>query len=221
AALLRLARRHGTTCVGLKPVASGGVRVAPGAPLRNADALELQAAGSVPVPYEAVNPYCFAPAIAPHLAAREAGVALDLTALVDWYRQASQGADLVLVEGAGGWRVPLHPQGWLSDLPESLGLDVLLVVGLRLGCLNHARLTAEAVAAAGRCRLVGWIANAIDPGFERVEENVATLADLLGQAPLARVPGLHRAPQSPFGNAVHEFGDDPRLLRALGIGPGG
>ncbi len=218
AALLRLARAHGLNCVGLKPVASGGVRVAPAAPLRNADALELQAAGSMPVAYETVNPYCFEPAIAPHIAARDAGATLDLPALVDWYGQASRGADLVLVEGAGGWRVPSHPSGFLSDLPEALGLDVLLVVGLTLGCLNHARLTAEAVAAGGRCRLAGWIANAIDPGFERVEDNLGTLAGLLGGSPLARVPDLRQAVRSPFGHPVHEFADaEPRLLDVLGL----
>lgn len=217
AALLRLARRHGLSCIGLKPVASGGVRVAPAAPLRNADALELQAAGSMPVAYETVNPYCFEPPIAPHLAAREAGVVLDLPHLVDWYRQASRGAELVLVEGAGGWRVPLHPSGFLSDLPEALGLDVLLVVGLTLGCLNHARLTVEAIGAGGRCRLAGWIANAVDPGFERAGDNLATLADLLGASPLAVVPDLRRASRSPFGHPVHEFTDESRLLGVLRV----
>jgi dethiobiotin synthetase len=216
AALLRLARRHGLRCVGLKPVASGGVRAAPAAPLRNADALELQAAGSIPAAYETINPHCFEPPIAPHLAARGAGIALDLPALVEWYRQASRGADLVLMEGAGGWRVPSHPAGFLSDLPEALGLDVLLVVGLTLGCLNHARLTAEAVSAGGRCRLAGWVANAIDPGFERVEDNLATLAELLGSPPLAHVPDLRQALRSPFGHPVHEFAEnEPRLLDVL------
>ena len=80
------------------------------------------------------------------------------------------------MEGAGGWRVPLHPEGFLSDLPERLGLGVVLVVGLRLGCLNHARLTFEAIERSGRCPVLGWIGNAIDPGFERLDGNLATLA---------------------------------------------
>lgn len=218
AALLRLARRHGVRCVGLKPVASGSRRTVPDAPLRNPDAQELQAAGSMWLAYETVNPHCFEPPIAPHLAAREAGVGLDVPALVAWYRQASSEAELALMEGAGGWRVPLHPSGFLSDLPEALGLDVVLVVGLTLGCLNHARLTAEAIAVAGRCRLAGWIANEVDPGFAPVDENLATLAELLGGAPLARVPDLRQAPRSRFGNPAHEFADESRLLGALGVG---
>jgi dethiobiotin synthetase len=216
-ALLRLAHRHGARCVGLKPVASGACRLTPAAPLRNADALELQAAGSVSVPYETVNPYCFEPAIAPHLAARESGVSLSLPELVAWSRRASAGADCVLIEGAGGWRVPLHPAGFLSDLPETLGLDVVLVVGLTLGCLNHARLTAEAIWRGGRSPLAGWVANTVDPGFERIDDNVAALCDLLGSEPLARVPDLRAAPKSPFGYPLHEFAADPRLLAALGL----
>jgi dethiobiotin synthetase len=216
-ALLRLARRQRVQCVGLKPIASGAERATPAAPLRNADALELQAAGSIPVTYETVNPYCFEPAIAPHLAARASGVPLDLPALGAWSRRASAGADLVLIEGAGGWRVPLHPSGFLSDLPETLGLDVVLVVGLTLGCLNHARLTAEAIWRGGRSRLAGWVANTLDPGFERIDDNVATLCELLGSEPLARVPDLRAAPRSMFGYPRHEFTTDARLLAALGL----
>jgi dethiobiotin synthetase len=204
--------------VGLKPVASGAERVGPGGALRNVDALELQAAGDGAIPYETINPYCFEPAIAPHLAAQEAGVALELPALVAWYRRAAAGADLVLVEGAGGWRVPRYPAGFLSDLPEALGLDVLLVVGLRLGCLNHARLTAEAIERSGRCRFAGWIGNALDPGFGRREQNLATLTDLLGQPPLAVVPDLCGERRSPHGQPVHTFPDDVRLLDVLGCG---
>jgi dethiobiotin synthetase len=138
----------------------------------------------------------FEPAIAPHIAAREAGREIPLSGMVDWYRRVTADAELAVVEGAGGWRVPLHPAGFLSDLPEALQMDVILVVGLTLGCLNHARLTAEAIARSGRCRLVGWVANAIDPGFERVAENLQTLADLLGAAPLAQVGRLGEATQS-------------------------
>jgi dethiobiotin synthetase len=115
--------------------------------------------------------------------------------------------------------VPLHPAGFLSDLPEALGMDVLLVVGLTLGCLNHARLTAEAIAGTGRCRLAGWIGNAVDPAFERVVENVATLAELLGRPPLACVPDLRQAGRSEFGAPLFECPDDPRLLDVLGAGP--
>ena len=220
AAALRLAARHGLRCAGLKPIATGGERTAPGAPLRNGDALELQAAASMPLDYDTVNPFCFEPAIAPHLAARETGTSLEVSRLVTWLHGAAPGAELRLVEGVGGWRVPLHPAGYTSDLPEALALDVILVVGLTLGCLNHARLTVEAIERGGRCRLAGWIANEIDAAFERRDDNVDALTDLLGIPPLARIPHLRTAPRSPFGHPEHEFGDDPAaLLAALGIAP--
>ena len=109
--------------------------------------------------------------------------------------------------------MPLHPEGFLSDLPELLGLDVLLVVGLRLGCLNHARLTLEALERSGRCRYVGWIGNRIDPGFARLDENLATLGRLLGGPPLAVIPPL----PSPSATAVLDSLRRPGLERALGL----
>jgi dethiobiotin synthetase len=209
AGLVRLAARHRARVVGLKPVASGAVRTPDG--LRNDDALALAAAGNVPLPYALVNPYCFEPAIAPHLAAADAGVCIRLTALLDWYRDASRDAELALLEGAGGWRVPLHPEGFLSDLPEQLGLDVILVVGLRLGCLNHARLSAEAIGRSGRCRLLGWIGNRLDPGFARLDDNLATLARLLGSPALAVLPPL----AAPAAEAAATHMARPALLEAL------
>jgi len=211
AGLVRLAARFGRRVVGLKPIASGAGRTRDG--LRNEDALALAAESSVPLPYGLTNPLCFEPAIAPHIAAAEAGVAISLPDLTRWYARAAAGADLAIVEGAGGWRVPLHPEGFLSDLPEHLGLDVLLVVGLRLGCLNHARLTLEAVERPGRCRYVGWIGNSIDPAFARRDENLATLARLLGAPPLAVIPPL------PAGTAAAalEFLRPPAVAQALGL----
>ena len=188
AALLRLLRERGLRVRGLKPVASGAASTPQG--LRNDDALALQAESSPPVDYETVNPYCFAPAIAPHLAAAEQDVPIALAALTAWYQRSSAQCDAVLVEGAGGWRVPLHPAGFLSDLPEALGLPVLLIVGLRLGCLNHARLTCEAILAGGRCRFAGWVGNAVDGGFEHRAANVDTLTRLLGAPPLAVIARL-------------------------------
>jgi dethiobiotin synthetase len=186
--LLRLLNRSGHRARGLKPVASGAAPTAHG--LRNADALALQSEGRPPAPYELVNPYCFEPAIAPHLAAAEADVAIPLAALLDWYRVASADCDWTIIEGAGGWRVPLHPEGYTSDLPEALAMPVVLVVGLRLGCLNHARLSFEAIEAGGRAPFLGWIGNRIDTSFARLDENVATLARLLGRAPLAVLPPM-------------------------------
>jgi dethiobiotin synthetase len=188
AGLVRLLARQGRRVIGLKPVASGAERTPEG--LRNADALALAAESPIPVPYALTNPYCFEPPIAPHLAAAEAGVEVSLDTLVRWYEQATAGADVAVVEGAGGWRVPLHPGGFLSDLPERLGFGVVLVVGLRLGCLNHARLSLEAIERSGRCPFVGWVGNRIDPGFERLDGNLATLCDLLGGPPLVVLPPL-------------------------------
>lgn len=212
AGLVRLAASRGRRVVGLKPVASGAAGTPEG--LRNEDALALAAESSVRLPYGLTNPHCFEPAIAPHIAAAEAGAAITPGGLVDWYGHATAGADLAIVEGAGGWRVPLHPEGFLSDLPEQLRLDVLLVVGLRLGCLNHARLTLEAISRPGLCRFVGWIGNRIDPDFARLEENLATLERLLGGPPLALVPPL----PAPATAAV-DFLQRPAVLRALGLPP--
>lgn len=207
--LVRLLTQQGWRVVGLKPVASGAHADADG--LRNDDALALAAAGSIPLRYETTNPFCFEPAIAPQLAARDVGVVISVEALERWFASASAGAEIAVVEGAGGWRVPLHPDGFLSDLPERLGLGVILVVGLRLGCLNHARLTFEAIAAAGRCPFVGWIGNRIDPGFARLDDNLESLENLLGAPPLAVVPTLETA----AATSVADWLDRPLLRQAV------
>ena len=185
AGLLEAFGRMGSKTVGMKPVASGAAMTPEG--LRNEDALTLQAAASERRPYALVNPYCFAPAVAPHLAALEAGVEISLDVIRAAYGELCQGADTVLVEGVGGWQVPLSPALELPDLARELELPVILVVGLRLGCLNHALLTARALAADG-LGLAGWVANAIDPAFERPEANVATLEAELHAPLLARLP---------------------------------
>jgi dethiobiotin synthetase len=215
AALVRLLAAQGHRVIGLKPVATGAERADAESDLRNLDALELQATTPGAHPYESINPFCFEPPIAPHIAAAEVGVELPVDVLVDWYGKVTAGVDVAVVEGAGGWRVPLHPQGFLSDLPETLGLGVILVVGLTLGCLNHARLTAEAIRAGGKCRLLGWIANATDPTFARRDENVATLERLLDGPPLARIDDLGRAPRSRHGVPVLDLTREPRLNDAL------
>jgi dethiobiotin synthetase len=214
AAMLRLLAEREVRAVGLKPIASGSERVGPDGELRNADALELQAAAPVRLAYRTVNPWCFEPAIAPHIAAREAGETISLPAMIEWYQRATEFAEFAVVEGAGGWRVPLHPEGFLSDLPEALGLGVVLVVGCTLGCLNHARLTAEAIQVSGRSRLLGWIANEIDPAFQRPPENLATLERLLGGPPLAITP-WSATPRSSFGNPILDLSGAARLGSAL------
>ena len=188
AGLLHAARLSGLSTAAGKPVASGCDLTPKG--LRNADALALLAECSIPLTYDQVNPVAFEPAIAPHLAAREAGVALTVQSLLTPMRQILDlQADFTLIEGAGGWRVPLADQDNLSDLAMALDLPVILVVGVRLGCINHALLTAEAIARDG-LQLAGWVANIIDPKTSRLEENLATLAERIPAPCLGRVPKL-------------------------------
>ena len=207
--LVRLAAGSGRRVVGLKPVASGAERTPDG--LRNEDAVALAAESPVQLPYALTNPLCFEPAIAPHIAAADVDAPIAVPGLIAWYARAAGQAEVAIVEGAGGWRVPLHPEGFLSDLPEQLGLDVLMVVGLRLGCLNHARLTLEAIERSGRCRFRGWIGNHIDPTLARPDENLATLARLLDGPPLAVIPPL----PTPTATAALNFLRRPALARIL------
>lgn len=185
AALLRALVRAGFKTVGMKPVASGSQMSAEG--LRNDDALQLQAAASVARPYALVNPYAFAPPIAPHIAAREAGVTIELPRILAAFRELCAGAEAVVVEGVGGWQVPLGGDWGVPELARALGLPVVLVVGLRLGCLNHARLSARAIVTDGP-KFAGWIANGVDPGFARRVENLATLKYMLSVPLLAESP---------------------------------
>ena len=182
--LLKALGKAGLKSVGMKPVASGAEQTPQG--LRNEDALALQKAASLKRDYALVNPYCFAPPVAPHLAAREAGVEISLDTIRHAYAELCRGADAVVVEGVGGWQVPLASGLEVPDLARELELPVLLVVGLRLGCLNHASLTARAIRADG-LELAGWVANAIDPDFQRPEANLATLEAELGAPLLARL----------------------------------
>ncbi|KPC36209.1 ATP-dependent dethiobiotin synthetase BioD [Pseudomonas syringae pv. cilantro] len=191
AGLLHAARLAGLSTAAGKPVASGCGMTSEG--LRNSDALALQAECSVELAYDEVNPLALEPAIAPHLAAREAGVVLTVDSLLQPMRHMlAKQADFTLIEGAGGWRVPLAGQSYLSDLAIALKLPVILVVGVRLGCINHAVLTAEAIARDG-LHLAGWVANVIDGETSRLEENLATLIERLPAACLGRVPRLSSA----------------------------
>lgn len=191
AGLLHAARLQGLSTLAAKPVASGCAVTSKG--LRNADALALIDQSTVQLPYKRVNPFAFEPAIAPHLAAREAGVALAVPALLKAMQGIlAEGADFTLIEGAGGWRVPLSDHANLSDLAIALKLPVILVVGVRLGCINHALLSAEAIARDG-LQLAGWVANVIEPRTSRLEENLASLAERLPAPCLGRVPKLKQA----------------------------
>jgi dethiobiotin synthetase len=197
AGLLHAARQMGLSTAAAKPVASGCELTADG--LRNADALALLGECSLALSYAEVNPLAFAPAIAPHLAAREVGVELTVEALLGPVRHIlAKGADFTLVEGAGGWRVPLAGAQTLSDLPVALGLPVILVVGVRLGCISHALLTAEAILRDGLC-LAGWVANVVDTQAAPLADTLATLRERLPAPCLGVVPRLAQATPAEVG----------------------
>lgn len=191
-ALVRGLVAQGLRVAVMKPVASGSQRTQAG--LRNDDALALLAASNVPASYETVNPYCFEPAISPHIAAEEAQVTIDLAKVRRNFATLARGADRILVEGAGGWLAPIGSQTSIRDLALALELPVIMVVGLRLGCINHALLTKLAIESHG-AQFAGWIANSVDPAMARPRENLETLVRLLGGPPLAAVPYL--TPGSP------------------------
>jgi dethiobiotin synthetase len=182
--LLRAFASRGLRAVGMKPVASGAVPRATG--LVHDDVERLVAAGNVAAPREQINPYCFAAAIAPHLAASAAGMRIDLEHIGRCFDALAAAADVVIVEGVGGFRVPLGPGADTAQLAARLALPVVLVVGMRLGCLNHALLTADAVAGRGLA-LAGWVANHIDPGMAAADENVRALEALIAAPLLARI----------------------------------
>lgn len=178
--LIARLQQDGHRVAAMKPVASGCEVTADG--LRNDDALKLQAQASVPLAYETVNPFAFQPAIAPHIAAAESNSRITIPRIVDTLRLVSGEADYTVVEGVGGWRVPLNDQQTVAELASAIGLPVVLVVGLRLGCINHALLTAEAIQADG-CTLAGWIGNCVEPEMAQQANNVASIEQRL-EAPL-------------------------------------
>lgn len=186
-ALLHAFASTGKRVTGMKPVAAGATRSARG--FLNEDVELLRAAGNTPCDEAVMNPYCFEAAIAPHIAARQSGVEINLDRIVSAYRQLADCTDVVIVEGAGGLRVPLNDREDSADLMQRLGLPVVLVIGIRLGCLNHALLTEEAVRAR-RLKLAGWVANLIDPAMPVANENIEALearlkAPCLGVLPFA------------------------------------
>ena len=184
-ALLEAANQCGLKTAAIKPVAAGCDDQG-----RNDDALQLQQAMSVAMPYEQVNPVALQAAIAPHIAAAREGRTLQVSRLAGLCRGVMLGgADMVLIEGAGGWRVPLGPRETLADLAKELRVGVILVVGMRLGCINHALLTAEAIARDG-LHLAGWVANQPGERMKSHEENLDTLLRLMPAPLLGEVPVL-------------------------------
>lgn len=206
AGLLEKANQQGLRTIGLKPVAAGCVQTEEG--LQNSDALLLQKTASVKLSYSEVNPIAFEAAIAPHIAAEQTGRRLSADRIAAICRGSMMNpSDFLLIEGAGGWRVPFSRKETFADVPKLLGTPVILVVGVKLGCINHALLTAEAVVRDG-LQLVGWVANRIDPDMSCYEENVATI-DTMFQAPLlGEVPYLDDLSPS----SVAEFLDISSLI---------
>jgi len=203
--LLNSFARLDDRAIGMKPVASGCQATPAG--LRHDDAVALLNASSVQAEYPEVNPYAFAPAVAPHLAAQAAGVEISLEKIRACFTRLCALADIVVVEGIGGWRVPLGRDITTVDLALSLNLPVILVVGMRLGCLNHALLTAESIRHSG-LKPAGWVANQIDPAMERLQENIAALQERI-PAPLLGVIPFNKAKS--FG-AQSDYLNIPLLL---------
>lgn len=192
--LINALQDAGWSSVGMKPVAAGARRV--GGRLRNSDADRLDVASRARAPHRLRNPYVFAPAIAPHIASLEAGVPIDIDLIADRFGELARRADIVVVEGAGGFRVPLGDDADFGDLAVRLALPLIMVVGMRLGCLSHALLTCESIERRGLV-LAGWVANRIDPRMHRYRENVEALrrridAPLLADFPHVRVQARRR-----------------------------
>lgn len=208
--LMRALQSRGLRVVGMKPVATGAVWRE--GRLVNEDALALQEAGSVSLPYELVNPYVFEPPVSPHIAAGLAGERIELARVVEIFHELRRLADGVLVEGVGGWKVPLNEREHLADLAMAVGLPVIMVVGLRLGCLNHALLTHESINSSD-IRFAGWIANQVASDFPYADENVRTIDLALGLPHLARLPYFEALSQPPeCGLAPHEADEILRVL---------
>lgn len=177
--------QSGKRVIGMKPVAAGALLF--DGKLLNDDVVQLMAASNVEAPLSLINPYVFEPPVAPHIAAAQAGISMSISKLKSDFESLRDTADVVVVEGAGGFLVPLNDKEDMADLAMALDLPVVLVVGMRLGCLNHALLTVAAIEARG-LRLAGWIANSIDPQMMNFSENIESLKQRITAPCLGVVP---------------------------------
>ena len=189
AGLIRLFSEDGIKVAGMKPVASGCELTDQG--LRNEDAIMIMQESNVELDYELINPYAFEPPVSPHFAANESNQEIKLDHIVDRFTAISAQADMVIVEGVGGWQVPLSDDQDISDLAEKLYLPVILVVGLRLGCINHALLSANAIRQKG-LSLIACVASLIDEDYQRLDETLETLEKQLG-IPVQLIPRIENA----------------------------
>jgi dethiobiotin synthetase len=208
AALLAAGRAAGLSVMGMKPVASGAEPIS--GRMASSDALQLAAASGQSTDYAELNPFCLEVAVSPHIAAKLANIEIDIPKIVTIARRLQARSDLLLIEGAGGWYTPISEEASMADLAQALEVPVLLVVGLKLGCLNHARLSLEAIRRCS-CRFAGWIGNRIDPEFMASAENLATLRQLLGADPLAVLP---YSPET-YDDAGHARGALQRLRTSI------
>lgn len=200
-ALIHALREQGLRVAAMKPVSAGSE---PGA--LNEDVVALMQAANVAADVRDINPYAFAEPIAPHIAAQQAGVRIELAVIAAAYSRLAAAADVVVVEGAGGWRVPLNEREDMADLAQALGLPVVLVVGLRLGCLNHAVLSAESIASR-RLPWAGWVGNHIDPAMARQAANLDALR--------ARLPGPCLGVQAFLHQAISSADAPPHGIRPV------
>jgi len=185
AALTRAFVARGLRTAVMKPVAAGVIQTCDGP--RNDDALELLGASNVSAPYEDVNPWLLSAAASPHLAARIDGVTITIEPILAAQRRLAADSDVLLVEGAGGWFAPISATETMANVADKLALPVILVVGMRLGCLSHALLSRDAIRSRG-LHFAGWVANRLQNEMPLVNENIETLTQRFGRAPLGTVP---------------------------------
>jgi dethiobiotin synthetase len=205
--VMRNLQQQGESVLGMKPIASGAIVTEEG--LRNEDALRIQAQCSREIAYSSVNLMVYQRPISPHLAAKAEGQPIRLDEILQGYNHLQTQADIVVVEGIGGWHVPLGDSITLADLARGLDLPMIMVVGMRLGCLNHALMTAECILNSG-VQLKGWVANLVDPEMQAVEDNINTLRSWLPAPCLGEVPFL----EAPSADRVADYLDGS-LLRAI------
>lgn len=200
AALLHALAQQGLRTAGMKPVAAGA-ELRDGA-WHNEDVDALMAAASLPCALELVCPYLMRTPAAPHIVAQQEQVSISAAHIQDCYTQLTRRADAVIVEGVGGFCVPLTAELSTADIARQLGLPVIMVVGMRLGCINHALLTAQAIAAQG-LRLAGWVANTVDPDMLYLNENTIAISDRLSAPLLGRIPRLQQASAQAAAEFLH------------------
>lgn len=198
-ALIHAYRNQGFSVVGMKPVASGSTLRH--GELANGDVESLRRASNVDLPAGIVNPYIFEPAISPHFAAAEAGIEIDRQRILDAFAACQAAADIVVVEGAGGWRVPLGTGLDIASLAKSMDIPVLMVTGLKLGCINHTLLTFEDIQAKG-CKMVAWVANLIDKDYRFVEQTISTIQSGTVAPLLAQIPWSPQAEPENLATAI-------------------